>query len=549
MMGPSSSGGSSRISTADGGSKPASTLRPTTTAAAASSTMITRLGMSSTDGNIESVSLPARMNTVGKEKPQPEIHPDNPYLYKIPEGLHRYYRPLPLVAQTMTFLMATWLAAVTTWKKLTWWRPLAIARGLRSTPSLLEFLSFLFKAVTYALVAQTLLQEVFKRPSRISIQTLLERYFLPSKLSKYRTITVPGTEKDEPPFSLGVHYLECNNQEVVPNTSVDPAVNTTRAVSLRFDALYLQHGFGASSLSWLPAVPALVRLLDAGVGLGHDAVGFGFTERPQDKKWYTSKQSARIARQILLQAINDNRTANLASSSNIRSNDSPPKAVALMGHSLGCLAMLRLATELPKETAKFIILSSPALGIHNRKVPRSSNKNDDNNQSWLRRKAFSPFGRFAQQRLLLPVGRYVLKRVVGTKGSWKSGLKLAWGDPTKVTDGDVLRFSWPAVGMGWEDGILRFASAQSLPQEDELDNDRILMQRVLDLPNTKVAIILGSSDKVVSPKQAYKFMENFEAKDAVPIIELEGLGHDAFEEDTDAFCRVVNELLQSHWSE
>jgi pimeloyl-ACP methyl ester carboxylesterase len=143
----------------------------------------------------------------------------------------------------------------------------------------------------------------------------------------------------------------------------------------------------------------------------------------------------------------------------------------------------------------------------------------------------------------------MLRRIVGTNGSWKSGLKFAWGDPDAVTDGDVLRFSWPAIGEHWEEGILTFASAQGLPQEDELDDDRTLMRRVLDLPNTTVVIVLGSKDKVVPARLVYKFMETFDRKDTVPIVELEGLGHDAFEEDTETFCDTVDRLLESHWNE
>jgi pimeloyl-ACP methyl ester carboxylesterase len=126
-------------------------------------------------------------------------------------------------------------------------------------------------------------------------------------------------------------------------------------------------------------------------------------------------------------------------------------------------------------------------------------------------------------------------------------LKAAWGDPAKVTDGDVLRFSWPAIGLGWEKGILKFVSAQSLPQEDELDDDEALMKRVLELPNTRVAIILGSKDRIVTPNLVRRFMNATDPEGTVPIIELQGLGHDAFEEDEKIFCDTVERLLKSHW--
>jgi hypothetical protein len=73
------------------------------------------------------------------------------------------------------------------------------------------------------------------------------------------------------------------------------------------------------------------------------------------------------------------------------------------------------------------------------------------------------------------------------------------------------------------------------------------MQRVLELPNTKIAMIVGSKDKVVTPKQVYQFMDGFANKTEVPIIELDGLGHDAFEEDVETFCETVDQLLALHW--
>ncbi|KAL3915682.1 MAG: hypothetical protein SGARI_008133, partial [Bacillariaceae sp.] len=243
------------------------------------------------------------------------------------------------------------MAAVSTFsKQLTWWQPLSIMRGRPHSWSRLAL--FVIKAVMYSLLSQVVLQEIFTRPSRVSIDTLLKQYFLPSKLSKYQTISVPATpnDKDETSdFSLGVHYLKYDN----PQISKDNIVSQVP----KFDALYLQHGFGASSLSWLPVIPSLTRRMGARVAVGHDAVGFGFTQRPKDQKWYTSKQSARIAQQILEQN---------AGSDSVKD---PCKAIALMGHSMGSLAMLRLATQLPAETPKFIILSSPALGINNRKAP------------------------------------------------------------------------------------------------------------------------------------------------------------------------------------
>jgi pimeloyl-ACP methyl ester carboxylesterase len=126
------------------------------------------------------------------------------------------------------------------------------------------------------------------------------------------------------------------------------------------------------------------------------------------------------------------------------------------------------------------------------------------------------------------------------------GLQSAWGDPNKVRDSDVLRFQWPSIGAGWERGLLRFAQAQG-NVHNALD-DATLLKRVLELPNTTVAIILGSKDKVISSKLIRTFLHDNDFEEQVPVIELEGLGHDAFEEDVDAFVDAVEQLL-SAWNQ
>ena len=129
-----------------------------------------------------------------------------------------------------------------------------------------------------------------------------------------------------------------------------------------------------------------------------------------------------------------------------------------------------------------------------------------------------------------------------SRNSWKLGLTAAvWGDPKKVTDSDVLRYQWPAIGHGWESGLLKFARAQRRV------DDRALLRQVLDLPHTTVAVVLGARDKVVPSKSIRSFMKDFEE---VPIIEMEEIGHDPFEEDVDGFVRCVEDLLESQdWTD
>ncbi|MGK3751323.1 MAG: pimeloyl-ACP methyl ester carboxylesterase, partial [Bacillariaceae sp.] len=497
------------------------------------------------------------------------IHPS---LHMIPDNLSPYYQPLPPLLQVINLLLGTWLAAISTWKHIPRWHPFSIILWLRTAmrhtafggaPSsylliLRQVSMFLFKSITLTLAAQCCLQEIYKKPSRISMNNLLGRHFLPSTLSRYSKITIPAENSTTSAgnelattkqTSLGVHYLQYDNNNIATiatNSKNDDSTTmlTNNRTTACFDAIYFQHGFGASSLSWLPLFVPLAHKLGARTALGHDAVGFGFTDRPKDAKWYTSKQSASIAQQILLQNIGT--TADADANSGNEATKVPP--VALVGHSMGSLSILRLATQLPRNMPKLVILSSPALGLLRRRKPSTSDKTSP--QSWMGRRR-REIGSAIQNRVALPITRYILRRAVGTKNSWRAGLSLAYGNKETVTESDAMRYAWPSIGHGWEDGLLNFAAAQQMPQEDELDDDVELMRRVLELPNTKVVIILGSKDKVVPSKLVYKFVEKVKATTTdevvVPIIEMEGLGHCAFEEDSDAFCLKVGELVNDHW--
>ena len=128
----------------------------------------------------------------------------------------------------------------------------------------------------------------------------------------------------------------------------------------------------------------------------------------------------------------------------------------------------------------------------------------------------------------------LLRRLVGIEGFWKRGLQSVWGDSTLVSDSDALRFQWPAIGKGWEDGLLRFTRAMS--GFSDLD----LIQRVESRTNTRIVVILGSRDKVI-PRQMVKKM--FSPFPAIQITEIPESGHDPFEEQIDDFIDVVEDLM------
>lgn len=122
------------------------------------------------------------------------------------------------------------------------------------------------------------------------------------------------------------------------------------------------------------------------------------------------------------------------------------------------------------------------------------------------------------------------------QNSWKLGLKsTAWGNPARVRDSDVLRYQWPSIGEGWEEGLLKFARAQ------RRNDDERLLQQVLGLPNTTVAVVIGTEDKVIPPRVTSDFLSTFQDQN-IQVVPMEGLGHNAFEEDVEAFMSVVDKI-------
>jgi pimeloyl-ACP methyl ester carboxylesterase len=148
----------------------------------------------------------------------------------------------------------------------------------------------------------------------------------------------------------------------------------------------------------------LADRLGARVGLGHDSVGLGLTERPEDDENltpYQSSSSAEIGRQLLSEQLSKQTSSTLT----------PPTAVALMGHSMGSIATLRMALELPREVRTFVVLVAPALGLikGNSVQPRKAIKETSN----AFERAVRRINTFFRRSLFNPIFVYILRRAVG----------------------------------------------------------------------------------------------------------------------------------------
>jgi pimeloyl-ACP methyl ester carboxylesterase len=257
-------------------------------------------------------------------------------------------------------------------------------------------------------VATKLIQEYWFPPSRVTTETLIQDYVLPSSLSRLERLSLSnesysngeagtGSTPQQHEQELGIHFLQYDNpgveeqqEQQQQQRQVDydgAAAGQPPPPRLSFQAMYLNHGFGASSLSWLPVLPKLVRRLGVQVGLGHDAVGFGFTERPKQQErqsslsssslpspsslyYYSPPGSATIGLALLKQKITLTPAADVAATTSTiidpathAKQQTTPRPIILMGHSLGSIATLHMALRLPLDVPKLVILVAPALGL------------------------------------------------------------------------------------------------------------------------------------------------------------------------------------------
>jgi len=300
---------------------------------------------------------------------QPVPREDEPNLYNLPSSFHPVYRPLPILVKLIVALASMFVSVMTTWQHLTWLDPLMSVRAGTATWNVKKLVKAAGKALVLGFLSTSAIQDVFMPPTRISTTNLVKNFFLPSALSRYEPVSLPGKD------CMGVHFLQYQSPK--------------QSNSTQFQALYFNHGFGASSLSWLPVMPSLMKRMGGRVALAHDAPGFGFTDRPGNVTAYTRGTSGEIGSTLLQKAL--------------AKEDASASSVALFGHSMGAAATLRMALSLPKETRKFIVLVGPALGLMHEPYKQKSR---------LRAITRAP-RQFVRKYLFDPSFSYVLKRAVG----------------------------------------------------------------------------------------------------------------------------------------
>jgi pimeloyl-ACP methyl ester carboxylesterase len=504
-------------------------------------------------------------------------------LYNYPENVTPQYRSIPFLVEGIVLAISYALPMALRRSKM-----MIFSNNNHSKKSQAKMVCWWLAQLALSWwTCRTIVQDALYSPSRIAQPW---KHLKPCSLSRHSTIstaTLPSfasklkqpqkSQQDAmiPLDPLGVHYIQYDNDnnkdDIDDDSSSSNNNNNNNNNVVWFDAVHCNHGFGASSLSWLPALPSLTKIAKAPFGLAHDCVGFGLTERPLPTAHqltrnpnlllpYTSLGTASIGNQLLLQQAQQAP----------KNKNKPLESIVLFGHSMGTVATLQMALHfLPRETKKLIILVAPAL-ITSSKQQQSKQLQSNATSTKIQKLLSYIIQSQPTQTLKLIVQlfyyflrsvifdaplSYALKRIGSNNKFWKNALSVAWGDKSLLKSSDILRFEWPSVCQNWIPGILNFARSRLFYQTNQ---DLILLQQVVELPHTQVVIVHGTKDAVIPLSLSQTIVQHIKSQQKqqqksttkqqpqqspIDLVLLEGRGHDPFEENVDEFSQCFQTIV------
>jgi len=340
---------------------------------------------------------------------------DDINVYNFPVSLKPTYQNIPLRNQSLIIIMSFIISVFS----------MIIKNGSWNSFSLLGYkVFFLWKnwrrllppTIVFSLLLTLFFQETFYSPSRIDADTIARRNWLPSSLSRFENINIRLPSDTEPTKTC--HQVKNQIQSVQLHYLSYPLINDTAHVQQEtsqtkqrsFDILHLNHGFGASSLSWLPSLPKLAEKLQSRIAIAHDAPGFGFTQLPSVTRYIPSNSSSLIPYSAVGNAI-------LGMSLIKHFSTEAPKSIALFGHSMGCVATLLMAKMLSQEsttTNVTVVLVAPAF-VDPIPILEKLDSKGFSSFTWTKKinKLIGRIGAYLSYYLLEPSFQYILRRTVG----------------------------------------------------------------------------------------------------------------------------------------
>jgi pimeloyl-ACP methyl ester carboxylesterase len=248
----------------------------------------------------------------------------------------------------------------------------------------------------------------------------------------------------------------------------------------------LLHGFGASLFSWHAVMEPLSRY---GTVIAYDRPAFGLTERPMT--WTGQNPYSPQASVNLLLGVLDHYNVQ--------------KAI-LVGNSAGGTVSMQFTLQHP-ERVQALILVDPAV------------YEGGGGPSWLR-----PLYKTPQMNHLGPL---IVRSIQ------KSGLdliKMAWYDPSKITQETWDGYTRPLRSDNWDRALWYFTAAGQPSGLPERLNE-------FTLP---VQVISGDTDKIVPTENSVRLAGGLPNANLVIIPQA---GHVPHEEQPTLFMQVVDEFL------
>ncbi|HSJ29023.1 MAG TPA: alpha/beta hydrolase [Acidimicrobiia bacterium] len=242
----------------------------------------------------------------------------------------------------------------------------------------------------------------------------------------------------------------------------------------------LLHGFGSNVDSWEPVAAGLA---DRGRVVAFDRVGFGLTDRPDDRRRYAGEAQVQLAVRLLDHLGLDD--------------------VVVVGHSAGGAIALALALDHP---VSGLVLEAPSL---------------DPPPGWLHLLARTPQG----QRLVRFAARRAAERM-----PWV--LPDTYHDPTKLEDQILAAYRRPLGVRDWDIGFARFVAARPVAG----------LRRRLDDLQVPTLVITGDDDRWIPTDESISLSTEIAGSTLVVTPEC---GHVVHEECPQQFVDAVTRWLGS----
>lgn len=246
----------------------------------------------------------------------------------------------------------------------------------------------------------------------------------------------------------------------------------------------LLHGFGASTFSWREVMEPLSHY---GRVIAYDRPAFGLTERPMPGDWQALSPYGMDANVELLRGLMDALGVDQA---------------ILIGNSAGGGVAAEFALRHPMRV-QALILVDPAVSGGSR-FP-----------AWAAPLLASP-----QLRHLGPL----LVRSIADSGN--DTVRLAWHDPSKVTDEILAGYRRPLQVQNWDRALYEFTIA-ARPSD--------LSQR-MDGVSAPMLILTGDDDRIIPTEQTVQLAKQLPSAE---LAVLPGCGHVPQEECPQAFLDAV----------